>query len=479
MKIYNSLTRQKSELETLQPGKIGMYVCGMTVYDYCHLGHARVLVAFDVVTRFLRQQGYDLTYVRNITDVDDKIIRRAAENGETVEELTERFIQAMHEDERALGVLRPDLEPRATQHIADIVQMVETLITNGSAYQGASGDVYFAIDSFPDYGKLSGRKLDELEAGHRVEVQESKRNPLDFVLWKPAKPGEVAWPSPWGDGRPGWHIECSAMSESCLGKTFDIHGGGPDLLFPHHENEIAQSEAAHGCEFVKQWMHAGPVRVNKEKMSKSLGNFFTIREVLKQYGPEVVRYFIVSSHYRSPIDYSEDSLREASAALHRFYHALRDVSDVSGISPASELQAKAVIPEGRSQRASEYKQRFDAAMADDFNTPAALAVLFEMVKQINAHRNDDREEAGLLARTIVELASVLGLLQLDPTLFLQGNQQELGISVADIEALIEQRRQARVNKDWAESDRIRDHLLARGIALKDTREGTTWVKSED
>lgn len=475
MEIYNSMSRSKVALEPMKPGKLGIYVCGMTVYDYCHLGHARVLVSFDVITRYFRHLGLDVTYVRNITDVDDKIIRRAQENDETVAALTERFIEAMHEDERALGVLSPDQEPRATGHMAEMIDMIQRLIEKGAAYAAENGDVYYAIDAFGEYGKLSGRKVEELRAGARVEVEGAKRNPLDFVLWKAAKAGEISWPSPWGDGRPGWHIECSAMSEKCLGKTFDIHGGGPDLLFPHHENEIAQSEAANGCQFARHWMHAGPVRVNDEKMSKSLGNFFTIREVLKDYAPEVVRYFIVASHYRSPIDYNENSLREAKAALTRFYHGLREIYAESGIRAADCLTDSATLPDGRAERAESYVTRFRSAMEDDFNTPSALSVLFELVKDINQLRKENHPDAALLGRTLVELAAPLGLLQQSPESFFQGGVVE-GLSADEIGEWIEKRKNARSEKNWAESDRIRDWLLEQGVELNDTREGTTWSR---
>ena len=376
IRIYNTLTQQKEEFRPIEPGKVRMYVCGMTVYDYCHLGHARVLVAFDVITRYLRHRGYEVNYVRNITDIDDKILRRADENGEPYSELTDRMIKAMHEDEARLGVLSPDDEPRATAYIDEIIAMIHKLIAGGHAYAADNGDVYFAVDSFDDYGKLSKKKLEDLLAGARVDVQEAKRSPADFALWKVAKAGEVSWPSPWGDGRPGWHIECSAMSTACLGDTFDIHGGGPDLLFPHHENEIAQSECATGHTFVNTWMHAGAIRVNKEKMSKSLGNFFTIREIMEKYPAEVVRYFLVSSHYRSQVDYSEENLAEAGRTLTRLYHALR------GIVPAKAAD----VPE------TEYDQRFAEAMDDDFNTAGAIAVLHAVANEINQHRRDGHEE---------------------------------------------------------------------------------------
>lgn len=461
IRIYNTLTQQKEELRPIEPGKVRMYVCGMTVYDYCHLGHARVLVAFDVITRYLRHRGYDVNYVRNITDIDDKILRRADENGEPYTELTDRMIKAMHEDEARLGVLSPDNEPRATAFIDDIIVMIHKLIAGGHAYAAANGDVYFAVESFDDYGKLSKKKLEDLLAGARVDVQEAKRSPADFALWKAAKAGEVSWPSPWGDGRPGWHIECSAMSTCCLGDTFDIHGGGPDLLFPHHENEIAQSECATGHTFVHTWMHAGAIRVNKEKMSKSLGNFFTIRDIMETYPAEVVRYFLVSSHYRSQVDYSEENLAEAGRTLTRLYHALR------GIVPAKASD----VPE------SEHDERFAEAMDDDFNTAGAIAVLHAVANEVNQHRRDGRdEEAERSAAILVRLGAVLGLLQQDPEAFFQADTGS-GLGADEIEALIQARADARKAKNFAEADRIRDHLLDKGIILDDSREGTAWRKA--
>ncbi|OMH38785.1 cysteine--tRNA ligase [Motiliproteus sp. MSK22-1] len=458
LQIYNTLTREKEEFKPISPGKIRMYVCGMTVYDYCHLGHARVLVAFDVITRYLRSVGYDVHYVRNITDVDDKIIKRANENGETCEALTERFIAAMHEDEQALSVLSPTEEPRATAHMSDIIQMVETLILKGFAYAATNGDVYYRVRQFADYGKLNNRNLDEMQAGARVEVNEVKENPFDFVLWKAAKEGEVSWQSPWGLGRPGWHIECSAMSKCCLGDTFDIHGGGPDLPFPHHENEIAQSEAANGVKFVNTWMHAGAVRVNKEKMSKSLGNFFTIREILDKYDAEVVRYFLTSGHYRSQIDYSEASLKEARGALDRFYHALRGLPEVTEAEPGNDFDV-----------------RFNAAMDDDFNTAGAVSVLFELAREINRAVKVDREEAGRLGAQLRRLGSVLGLLQQDPEVYLKsGGSAAEGLVEEQIEELIQQRAEAKKARNFADADRIRDELKAQGVVLDDGREGTTW-----
>jgi cysteinyl-tRNA synthetase len=460
LQIYNTLTKSKTVFTPIEPGKIRMYVCGVTVYDYCHIGHARVMVAFDLITRYLRARGWDVTYVRNITDVDDKIIRRAAENGESVDALTERMIAAMHEDEARLFVLRPDLEPRATAHIDDIIEMVSILIDKGYAYAAANGDVYYRVERFENYGRLTNKVIEDLRAGARVEVEEAKESPLDFVLWKAAKPGEISWPSPWGEGRPGWHIECSAMSKCCLGATFDIHGGGPDLPFPHHENEIAQSEAANGCSYVNYWMHAGPVRMGQEKMSKSLGNFFTIREVLKHYNPEVVRYFLSSVHYRSYIDYSEDGLREAHSALERFYQALKAVPVV-----AEDVTLQ-----------NDYEQRFVAAMDDDFNTPRALAILFEITSELNKAVREGDSAAPQLAAQLKRLAGMIGLLQQEPDQFLQGKVGESDLSAEQIEALIEQRALARKNKDFAESDRIRDLLAEQGVILKDSRQGTSWYR---
>ncbi|KEA63857.1 Cysteinyl-tRNA synthetase [Marinobacterium lacunae] len=459
LQIHNTLTKTKSPFTPLEKGRIRMYVCGITVYDYCHIGHARVMVCFDLITRYLRYRGWDVTYVRNITDVDDKIIKRAAENGESVDALTERMIAAMHEDEDRLSVLRPDMEPRATAHIDDIIELVQTLIDKGYAYAADNGDVYYRVEKFEHYGRLTNKVIDELRSGARVEVGESKESPLDFVLWKAAKPGEVSWESPWGAGRPGWHIECSAMSKCCLGETFDIHGGGPDLPFPHHENEIAQSEAANGCTYVNYWMHAGPVRVNQEKMSKSLGNFFTIRDVLEKYNAEVVRYFLSSVHYRSFIDYSEESLREARQALERFYQALRDA------------------PEGDERELdTDFEARFQEAMDDDFNTPRAMAVLFDLVTELNKAVRENKANAGGLSAQLKRLGGVLGLLQQNPESFLQGEDRAGEISAAEIEEQILARKEARKNKDFAESDRIRDALAEQGVILKDSREGTSWYR---
>ncbi|MGP9687437.1 cysteine--tRNA ligase [Halomonas sp. AOP25-F1-15] len=458
MHIYNTLTRRKEPFTPLVAGKVSMYVCGMTVYDYCHLGHARVMVAFDVITRYLRERGFEVNYVRNITDIDDKILKRADENGESISALTERMIAAMHEDEARLFVLPPSHEPRATGHIGDIVAMIETLIEKGYAYAADNGDVYYRVRKFANYGKLNNRQLDDMRSGARVDIDVNKEDPLDFVLWKAAKPGEAHWASPWGNGRPGWHIECSAMSTCCLGDTFDIHGGGPDLTFPHHENEIAQSEAATGKTYVNTWMHAGAVRVNQEKMSKSLGNFFTIRDVLAEHDPEVVRFLLVASHYRSPINYSVDSLTEARKSLTRLYTALQDV-EVSVVNST----------------ASTYRERFTQVMDDDFNSPEALAVLFELARELNRAKQEKPEEAPRLAAELKQLGAILGLLQQVPLTFLQGAQLAMPLSESEINAKIAQRIAAKANKDFAQADAIRDELAALGIILKDAREGTSWI----
>jgi len=457
LEIYNSLTSKKEPFTPIEPGKVRMYVCGMTVYDYCHLGHARMMMVFDIVARYLRYRGYDLTYIRNITDIDDKIIARANESGEAFSELTERFITAMHEDVAALGILPPDQEPCATAHINEIKKMISRLIENGYAYQADNGDVYYDISKFEHYGALSGKHIEDLRAGERVEVGEAKDDPLDFALWKAAKPDEPSWESPWGNGRPGWHIECSAMATHCLGDHFDIHGGGQDLQFPHHENEIAQSEAATGKTFVNLWMHNGFVRINEEKMSKSLGNFFTIREILENYAPEVVRYFIVTSHYRSPLNYSDESLENAKAGLTRFYTALRGL-------PVMGVNESTLAP---------YRERFQQAMDDDFNTPEAFAVLFELARDINRAREDEPELAAALAAVLRELGGVLGVVQQDPEVYLRAGS-EAGLSDAEIEELIARRNQARVDKDWAEADRVRDILQQQNVVLEDSAGSTTW-----
>ena len=457
LNIYNDLTNQKEKFKPITEGKVRMYVCGMTVYDYCHLGHARMIVAFDVVYRYLLSRGWDVTYVRNITDIDDKIIARANELGVPFTELTQRFIDAMHEDMDAMQVMRPTVEPRATEHMDEILSMIEKLIAKDHAYLADNGDVYYSVNSFEGYGKLSGKSLEDLQAGARVNPGEDKRDPLDFALWKAAKPEEPAWDSPWGRGRPGWHIECSAMSTTALGDTFDIHGGGADLTFPHHENEIAQSEGATGHPFVNYWMHNGFVRVNDEKMSKSLGNFFTIREILEHYRPEEVRYFILTSQYRSQLNYDEDHLLNARNALNRFYTALRG------------------LPEAEATGGDTWVQAFNDAMDDDFNTPEALAVMFELVREINRIRAEDQQKAAQLAAELKKLGEILGVLQDDPEAWLRGaSSEEGGLTDEDIEVLIQKRLEARANKDWAEADRIRDELKEQGILLEDGAGTTTW-----
>ncbi|ADZ41699.1 TPA: cysteine--tRNA ligase [Yersinia enterocolitica] len=457
LKIFNTLSRQKEEFKPIHAGKIGMYVCGITIYDLCHIGHGRTFVAFDVVARYLRYLGYSLTYVRNVTDVDDKIIKRAIENNETCEQLTTRMLAEMHKDFDALNLQRPDLEPRATHHIPEIIELTERLIARNHAYVAANGDVMFSVESDPDYGVLSRQDLDQLQAGARVEVADVKRNPMDFVLWKMSKPGEPSWESPWGPGRPGWHIECSAMNGKQLGAHFDIHGGGSDLMFPHHENEIAQSTCAHDGPYVNYWMHSGMVMIDKEKMSKSLNNFFTIRDVLAYYDAETVRYFLMSGHYRSQLNYSEENLKQARASLERLYTALRG-TDVNA------------APAG----GAEFEARFRAAMDDDFNTPEAYSVLFDIAREVNRLKAEDITAANALAAELRKLAHVLGLLEQDPELFLQSGAQADGDEVAKIEALIKQRNDARTSKDWALADSARDQLNELGIVLEDGPQGTVW-----
>ena len=455
--IHNSLTKQKERFTPIEPGKVKLYVCGMTVYDFCHVGHARVMVVFDVVTRYLRASGYDVTYIRNITDIDDKIIARANENNETIQALTEQFITEMHRDADALGVERPTAEPKATEAISEMLAMIETLIDKGLAYAADNGDVYYDVSEFPDYGKLSGRNIEELRAGERVAVNESKQDPMDFVLWKGAKPEEPSWDSPWGKGRPGWHIECSAMSADSLGKQFDIHGGGQDLQFPHHENEIAQSEGAHGCQYVNYWMHNGFVRIADEKMSKSLGNFFTVREVLEQYDAEVVRYFILTSHYRSPLNYSEEQLDQAKNTLTKFYSALRYVEIDSALDW---------------QQDTEFAQRFKTAMDDDFNTALALSVMSDVRQVLNKPQVQEKaEQKNYYASLLVSFGRVLGLFQQTADTFLAGASDD---DVTEIEDLINQRNQARVDKDWTKADQVRDKLTAMGIILEDAAGKTIW-----
>ena len=456
--IYNSLTKQKEVFTPIEAGKVGLYVCGMTVYDYCHIGHARVMVVFDVVVRYLRALDYSVHYVRNITDIDDKIIARANQNKESIQSLTQRFIDEMNADAKALGVLKPDSEPKATQAITEMITMIMQLMDKGYAYQADNGDVYFSVNAFPGYGKLSGRQIEDLRAGARVTVEEAKADPLDFVLWKMAKPEEPAWDSPWGRGRPGWHIECSAMSAAHLGKQFDIHGGGQDLQFPHHENEIAQSEATHGCQSVNYWMHNGFVRVNDEKMSKSLGNFFTVREVLKQYSPEVVRYFILTSHYRSPLNYNNEQLEQAKQTLQRYYQSLRGMNIDHDLLWETD---------------NHYGPRFQQAMDDDFNTPLALSVLAEVRQALNIAIEQQSEKQNYLASLLVSLGEVLGILQQEADHFLVAGEEH---NLETIEALIAQREQARKEKNWAIADKIRNELIAMGIVLEDAAGKTVWRK---
>ncbi|MBX3699338.1 MAG: cysteine--tRNA ligase [Dokdonella sp.] len=462
LSIFNTLNREKEEFSSIEPGKVRMYVCGMTVYDYCHLGHARVLVTFDVVARWLRAAGYEVTYVRNITDIDDKIIRRAAENGESVRTLTDRFIAAMHEDCDALGVLRPEHEPRATDFVPQMQSMISRLEARGLAYLAGNRDVCYSVRKFEGYGRLSGKSLDDLRAGERVDVAADKQDPLDFVLWKHARedePEEVKWSSPWGAGRPGWHIECSAMSSELLGAHFDIHGGGQDLQFPHHENEIAQSEGANGCTFVNYWMHNGFVRVDNEKMSKSLGNFFTIRDVLKRFDAEVLRFFIVRAHYRSPLNYSDAHLEDARNALDRLYTALK-------ILPADAAPVEADFE-------ASHGQRFAAAMDDDFNTAEAVAVLFDLAGEVNRTRSVEQ------ALQLRALGGVIGLLQRDPTSYLQAAASgQLGVlEAAEIETRIALRAAAKKARDFAQADRIRAELLDAGVVLEDGAQGTVWRRA--
>lgn len=459
LKIYNSIAREKQDFVSITPGKVKIYVCGMTVYDYCHLGHARVLVVFDTVIRWFKANDFTVSYVRNVTDIDDKIIKRAQENNESIETLTQRFIQAMNEDSAALGVLLPSHEPRATDYVQHMIAMISTLVEKRLAYPAKNGDVYYSVHDFPGYGKLSGKSLSDLRAGERVEIDSNKKDPLDFVLWKSAKPGEPFWESPWGRGRPGWHIECSAMSEQLLGIHFDIHGGGQDLQFPHHENEIAQSEGAHDHPFVNYWMHNGFVRVDNEKMSKSLGNFFTVREILKFYQPEVVRFFILRAHYRSPLNYSDQHLKDTKLALDRLYIALKDAGPVNAI--ALDWN-------------NAYAQRFKVAMDDDFNTPDAIAALFDLASDIN--KSGAKENAGLLKT----LGGLLGLLQQNPQEYLQ-NAIATGPADAltpdDIELLIQQRISARKAGRYSDADAIRKNLQQQGIILEDSAQGTTWRRT--
>ena len=456
LKIYNTLSNQKEKFQPINPNQVGIYVCGMTVYDFCHMGHARVLVMFDVITRHLRRNFSNVKYVRNITDIDDKIISRALENNEDIYSLTNRFIDAMHEDEKALGVLSPDIEPRATDSIDEMKDMIESLSNQGLAYQGKNGDVFYSVRKFKDYGKLSGKNLDDLMAGARVDVESNKEDPLDFVLWKRAKTGEPSWSSPWGDGRPGWHIECSAMSNHFISNHFDIHGGGMDLTFPHHENEIAQSEGANNCKFVNTWMHVGFVNIDDEKMSKSLNNFFTIRDVLEKYDGETLRYFLISSHYRSPLNFSETNIESAQSALKRLYIALKGYTENT---------------EDKSPIDINYEERFNEALNDDFNTPIALSILFEIAKQINIERISNPNKANALSAMLIKLGNFIGILEYNAEEYLKQGSE---LSEAEISEKIAQREAARNSKDFAMSDQIRDELVELGIILEDSANGTTW-----
>ena len=458
LQIYNTLSRKKEVFKPITSNKVGLYVCGITIYDRCHIGHARTYVAFDIIARYLKYLDYDLTHVRNITDVDDKIIKRANENGESCEALTLRMTEQMYQDFDDLNIMRPDVAPTVTGHMVEIIALIERLIARKNAYVASNGDVMFEVSTYKDYGKLSLQNLDMLQAGSRVDIDQAKRSPLDFVLWKMAKPDEPSWESPWGKGRPGWHIECSAMNLKHLGEHFDIHGGGSDLQFPHHENEIAQSCCAHDTPYVNYWMHGGMVQINKEKMSKSLNNFFTLRSVLDAYDAESVRFFLTSSHYRSQLNYSQDNLTQARASLERIYTALRDVTPIK-----VELKGNA------------YVQRFEKAMNDDFNCPEAMPVLFELAKEINRIKATDIEAASKLAFILVSLGAVLGVAQNSPEDFLQGGNGDSD-EVAEIEALIKQRKDARANKNWAMADDARDKLAALNIILEDSAGGTTWRK---
>ncbi|CAM2796354.1 cysteine--tRNA ligase [Legionella worsleiensis] len=453
--LYNSLTRTKEVFVPLTPGKIGIYVCGNTVYDHCHLGHARSMVSFDVIVRFLRSQGFAVTYVRNITDIDDKIIVRANERGISIGELTDHYIEAMSQDAKSLNILPPDIEPRATGHVDTIIRLIQRLLDKGNAYLSDNGDVCYQVDSFPDYGKLSHKDIEGLVSGSRVEIVKEKRSPLDFVLWKKAKAGEPSWQSPWGDGRPGWHIECSAMAMHELGDQFDIHGGGSDLQFPHHENEIAQSEAVSGKPFANYWLHVGMLQVNGEKMAKSTGNFFTIADVLKHHHPEVIRYFLLSSHYRSPLNYSEDNLLNAKKALNRMYQAIKD---------SAKTEEEAGLD-------NHWVAQFNQAMNDDFNTPEALSVLFQLSREIN------KNPSSKLVATLKHLAGILGIVQEEPAVFLQSGLESDDKEL--IEQLIAERLQARTERNWPRADQIRAQLLAKGIELEDGEKGTTWRKIAD
>jgi cysteinyl-tRNA synthetase len=488
LRMYNTLTGEKELFVPLIPGKAGMYVCGVTVYDYCHIGHARAGVVFDIIFRYLKYAGYDVTYVRNYTDIDDKIINRANQEGTDYRTISDRYIQAFDEDMARLGLAKPTVEPKATDHIDGIIAIIEALIAKRHAYV-SEGDVYYAVETFPEYLKLSGRNLEEMQAGARVEVGDKKRHPMDFALWKGSKPGEPWWQSPWGNGRPGWHIECSAMSMEFLGKTFDIHGGGKDLVFPHHENEIAQSEGANGCQFVRYWLHNGFVNINAEKMSKSLGNFFTIREVLKKYDPETLRFFILSAHYRSPIDFSDQNLEEAQSGLERIYSTLAALDEIlNGQSPSSEIAVVETLSQvglELQEKVDQFIPRFTEAMDDDFNSAQALGVLFETVRCSNRFLAEMHVITPLslsliahIRHLFAEAGSVLGLFNSAPASWLEGIKSakvvQIDMTPEEIERLIAERGEARAAKNFKRGDEIRDLLLAKGIQLLDSAQGTTW-----
>ena len=486
LRVYNTLSSEKEVFIPLHPGKAGMYVCGVTVYDYCHIGHARANVVFDIIYRYLAYAGYDVTYVRNYTDIDDKIINRANKEGVDYRTIADRYIQAFDEDMARLGLAKPTVEPKATDHIGGIIAIIEALIAKGHAYE-SEGDVYYAVETFPEYLKLSGRNLEEMQAGARVEVGEKKRNPMDFALWKSSKPGEPWWHSPWGQGRPGWHIECSAMSEEFLGKTFDFHGGGKDLIFPHHENEIAQSEAANGCQFVRYWLHNGFVNINSEKMSKSLGNFFTIREVLEKFDPETLRFFILSAHYRSPIDFSDQNLHDSQSGLERIYSCLAALDAFLLAAPSTTLPAEVLPPATADlqEKSAQLVSRFVEAMDDDFNSAQALGVLFDTVRSANRFLAETAEPtsaalslAAQVRQQFSELGSVLGLFGSDPADWLAAIQTsrrgQMDIQPEEIERLIVERAEARKARDFKRGDEIRDLLLEKGIQLLDSAQGTSW-----
>lgn len=484
IRTHNTLSGKKEELKTIEPGHVKLYVCGITSYDYCHIGHARSSLAFDMIVKYLKYRDYKVTFVRNFTDIDDKIIARANEQGTSSEELASRFIEEFYTDMDELGIDRPDIEPKATEHIDEMIEMISDLIAQGKAYE-SGGDVYYIVDSFPEYGKLSKRNIDDMKAGARISVNDQKKHPMDFVMWKASKPGEPKWKSPWGNGRPGWHIECSAMSKKYLGETFDIHGGGQDLIFPHHENEIAQSEGANCQPFARSWIHHGFVTIRDEKMSKSLGNFLTIRDILDNYHPEVLRFFIFSTHYRNPLDFSEAAMQDASAGLSRLYECVAAI-DALEIS-TSKANTESVITDKDRKKLASLEQRFQQAMDNDFNTAQGQGIFFDTVKVINKvgaklSATPCTEDVTTLQNAVAilkRLAAVMGLLKEDAVTYLHARQQEMlagcDIDAATIETLIAERKQCRVDKNWARSDEIRDELLAKNIELKDSAQGTTWI----